>query len=468
MQNRSIFWLLALVIGIASSCQDDLDDQIRPANQLQLNDFIWRAMNIFYLDKAEVEDLADDRFASVDELNEFLSSFSSPEELFENLLTPTDRFSIIVSDYRVLEDALNGIRIDNGMRFGLVRINNTNDVFGYVRYVLPNSPADQAGIERGMIFNKLDGERFTSSTNFGALFAADSYTISLANFDGSTLTDTSTDVFLSKLEITEEAIHKTEIFESNELKIGYLMYNGFRRTQEGELNEIFGNFAAQGVNELVLDLRYNGGGDLRTSVDLSSMITGQFAGNLFANQLSNSNFEDETIAFSTQNRAGDVLNSLNLSRVYILTSPSTASASEMVISGLLPYINVVQIGTATVGKYQGSITVYDSENYGRQGATLNHTYALQPLVFKLSNANGYTDFDEGIPPTIELPEDFANLGILGEENEPLLKAALQEMGYVFGRPATPSNAPLYGELIWEDVSQTIDYQRVYSHYPFNK
>lgn len=456
------FLLLIMCVGVLNfSCQDDLDDVIIPANQLELNDFVWKAMNVFYLNKSEVEDLADNRFASRNELNAYLSGFSSPEALFANLITPTDRFSIIVNDFRALEDALNGIRIDNGMRFGLVQISETNDVFGYVRYVLPNSPADQAGVERGMLFNKVNGERFTPNSNFGSLLSPNSYTISLAELTPNGLEDTATEIELNKIELTEQAIHKTEILEHNGIKVGYLMYNGFRRTQENELNAVFGNFLAEGIDELVLDLRYNGGGDLRTSVDLAGMITGQFSGELFATQEFNANFEEEPITFTSQNRAGESLNSLNLSRLYVLTSASTASASEVLISGLLPYISIIQIGTPTVGKYQGSITLYDSEDFRRQGATLNHTYALQPLVLKLVNSAGFTDFDNGLPPSIQQQENFSDLGVLGNEEEPLLKTALQDIGFTFGRPAPAKSLQLEGKLLWEDNQNAVDFQRTY-------
>jgi len=461
MQKVSLFLSICLICLSFTACQDDLDDVIRTADQLQLNNFVWQGMNIFYVDKSEVPDLADDRFQNVDELFAFLAEFPSPEALFDHLLTPTDRFSIIVSDFRVLEDALNGIRVDNGMRFGLVRITNTNLVFGYVRYVLPNSPAANAGVERGMIFNKVNGVLFTPETDFGALLSGNNYSISLAEFNNGNLVDTDTIIDLDKITLTEQAIHVNQIIENEFQKVGYLMYTGFRRNQENELNAAFGNFVAQGIDELVLDLRYNGGGDLRTAVDLSSMITGQFEGSLFATQEYNANFDDEIINFTTQNRAGEGLNSLNLSRVYILTSPSTASASEMVISGLLPYVDVVQIGTNTVGKYQGSITVYDSEDFRRQNATLAHSYALQPLILSLINADGFTDFDDGIIPDIELQENFSNLGILGDVNEPLLRAALEDIGFALDRPAPKLYQPVFGELLMDDNQNQLDYQRMY-------
>ena len=121
------------------------------------------------------------------------------------------------------------------------------------------------------------------------------------------------------------------------------------------------------------------------------------------------------------------LNSLNLDRVFILATRSSASASELVINSLDPYINVVHIGTNTSGKYQASRTVYDSEDFGRDGADPTHTYAMQPLVYKTININGVTDYFNGLTPDIELGEQFTNMGVLGDIDEPLLAEAISQI-----------------------------------------
>ena len=100
----------------------------------------------------------------------------------------------------------------------------------------------------------------------------------------------------------------------------------------------------------------------------------------------------------------------------------------MVINSLDPYIDVVHIGDTTSGKYQASITLYDSDNFGRSGANRNHFYAIQPLVLKSLNKVGFTDYDDGLIPDIMLEEDETNAGVLGDSEEPLLKAALDMIG----------------------------------------
>ena len=115
---------------------------------------------------------------------------------------------------------------------------------------------------------------------------------------------------------------------------------------------------------------------------------------------------------------------MNLSRVYILTTRSSASASELIINCLKPYINVVQIGTTTYGKYQASVTLYDSENFSNQNVNRSHSYALQPLVLKTLNVNGVTDYYNGINPDYEYEERAFDMGQVGDLSEPMLNFTL--------------------------------------------
>lgn len=443
-------------------CQDDLDDKIFPADQLQINNFVWNAQNIFYLDNELVPDLGEDRFEDNEAYASFLKDFETPEALFEQLILPTDRFSIIVSDFRVLENALQGTRQDSGMRFSLFTVQGSNQVYGFVRYVLPNSPAANAGVERGVLFDKVNGQSMSQTTNFGQLFSANSLTIQFAFFDGEEIISLEDSVTLQQIEITENPIHKLEILDFPTKKVGYLMYNGFRRNFDTQLNDAFGVLIAANIDELVLDLRYNGGGDVQTAVNLCSLITGQFFNELIATQVTNSNFDDSEILFSNRTISGQGLNSLELNRVYVLTTRSTASASELVIAGLQPYIDVVHIGRQTTGKYQGSTTLYDASDFRRQNASLAHRYALQPLIFKLINSVGFTDFDNGIEPTININEQILNAEQLGSPNEAFLREALEHMGIQFIDRGTNLYNQTHYDVLGETFMNDVDFQRMYN------
>jgi C-terminal processing protease CtpA/Prc len=211
------------------------------------------------------------------------------------------------------------------------------------------------------------------------------------------------------------------------------MYNQFVADKSPNLNSVFAEFKSEGITDLVIDLRYNGGGSVRNCVELASMITGQFEGEIFAQEQWNSKlltyitdrFGEESLfnRFVGELSGGEPINSLNLNRVYVITTSESASASELLINGLASYIELIQVGEPTVGKNVGSITVYDYiDNDGTKNP--DHTYAMQPIVLKIANSEGYADYADGLLPSTEMDEDVNNLGVLGVPEEPMLATVL--------------------------------------------
>ncbi len=457
MKRLSLLTTALLAFFVLVSCFDDQDDNPQAAGTT-INDFIWQGLNAFYLYKDDVPDLANDRFASDQERLDFVNAYPTPEAIFDDLLFEpgvVDRFSFLVDDYIELEQLFAGVTKNNGMEYGLVFYPDSDtNIFGYVRYVLPGTSAQSEGLTRGIIFNTVDGVQITDS-NFSSIFRPDSYTIGLATFDGTNVVSTGEQITLTKAEYTENPIFIAQTLTVSGQNIGYLMYNGFTANFDEQLNTAFADFAANGVTDLVLDLRYNPGGSVLTAVSLSSMITGQFTGEVFTTEQWNSDnqafFEasdPERLInrFRDETRGGTALNSLNLNRVYVLTTRSSASASELVINGLDPYIDVVQIGATTRGKFSASTTLYDSSDFSRSGANPDHTYAMQPLILKSLNANGVTDYFDGLAPDTELSEDFTNLGILGDPTEPLLAEALFQITGDGGFPTAPKSTIQFREV----------------------
>lgn len=434
MKNIFKSLCFAVVIAIGLQSCEDLDDKLQVPSHLQVENFIWKGLNLYYLWQPDVPDLADTRFTSQEELNTFLSDFSSPQNLFDHLRTDPniDRFSWIVSDYTVLENSFQGVYKSNGLEYGLKYVEGSNTkVFGWIKYVVPNSDAFAKNILRGHLFYAIDGIELTN-INYQELLGKESYTMNFATFVDGELVPNGESVELVKSQMIENPILEKKVLDISGKKIAYLMYNAFTANFDDELNAAFGEFKAQNASELILDLRYNGGGSVLTSARLASMITGQFTNQLFAKQQWNpkiqSYFEEENPERMINNFVNSIgnstINSLNLSTVYILTSGSTASASELVINGLKPYINVIQVGTTTTGKNVGSITLYDSPSFSRDGRSTSHKYAMQPLTFKIVNKEGFGDYQTGLIPNIELAEDLQNLSQLGNSNEPLLAAAI--------------------------------------------
>ncbi len=208
MKSLKKLLLLIFLFNVFSSCHDDLDDVIRPSSSLAVKQFLWRAMNSTYLYKDEVPVLGDNYFSNQEELDKYLEGFSTPEDLFYNgLVANEDRFSFLVNDYRDLEKNLDGINVSNGMKFGLVRLDkSSSEVIGYVRYVLPSTSAEEKGISRGMIFNTIDGEKITVD-NYPRLLEPNTYTIGLAEYNGSRVISTGETISLIKQEYTTNPVY---------------------------------------------------------------------------------------------------------------------------------------------------------------------------------------------------------------------------------------------------------------------
>lgn len=460
MKKYSIL-LLVFLLPFFSACFEDQDDNLLEASTSDINDFIWRGLNFFYVYKSSTPELANDAFTSDQEFSDFLNSYATPEDFFNFLKAPQDRFSILVEDYVELENSLAGTSETTGMEYGLVFYPyDSGNIFGYVRYVNPNTDAANKGVTRGMIFNTVDGVQITEN-NFATIFDGSGFTIGLADFDGENITPRQESITLVKSNYTENPIGISRVVTVNGQKIGYLLYNAFTNEFDSELNAAFATFKSEGITDLVVDFRYNSGGSVRSAVYLSSMITGQFTGEVFYTEQWNEDrqgdYAQDGLFLNNFANGGETINSLNLTQVYILTTTRTASASELVINGLAPYIDVVQIGKNTRGKYQASFLMYDapSPNFRRSEANPNHRYAMLPLVFQTANATGFTNYDDGLIPDIELEEDYANLGVLGDENEPLFAQAIAE---ITGLPAPTRNSFQTLEVLSERKAQLIDYQ----------
>jgi len=475
---KTLLWTFT-VLFMVTSCFEDSDDNIVITGEAK--DFIWKGMNYFYIYGNDVPNLRNEtfgisglanRYDTTPEYEDFLSDFSSPEEIFEALVFDagsTDKFSTIFSNLFQAIDLFNGTSETNGMlRLFFFQINESGPFYVRIGLVLNGSNADLAGVERNMVISGVDGTTFTSEEDVLALLSQSTMTLNFSDYNDNGTEDTSDDTVtpngqtatVTREVFTDNPVHRTEVITANNETIGYIMYNSFRDNFETELNNAFAQLQAANVQHLVLDLRYNGGGAIVTAARLATMISGESPSQVFSKAFFGPNRLGENRNFNFDNTLGNgtAVNTLNLDKVYVLTTNASASASELIINSLRPYIDVVQIGTTTTGKTTINTLVFDSPEFNRQQVTNAHTYALLPLIGDSTNKDEELVPSTGLVPNIVLEETIANFGTLGDPNEPLLARAIMEITSAsrFTNSTSTNNNNLKPLKLKTDTSSIID------------
>ncbi|MFZ6845861.1 S41 family peptidase [Undibacterium sp. RuTC16W] len=343
------------------------------------------------------------------------ASYSTPQDYFNALLVKSrDRFSFTASQSEIDGYFQSGEDIGYGMSL----VNSSGNL--RVTYVQPNSPAAQQNIGRGAQIVGINGVAITqlnAATQIAALYP--SLAGAINKFD---ILDTGTSI-VRTVQITSTKISKLPVLQSTILttndnkKIGYLVFTDHIATAEDPLVTSLQNFRQNGIDELVLDMRYNGGGYLYIADILASMIGGKKVENQIFEQLQfndkhpeKTNNPDNKFSFSTTGTKNQLLPQLSLSRVFILTTANTCSASEAVINGLSPFVQVITVGSTTCGKPTGFVQ------------TNNCGTAYFAIQFSGVNSIGKGDYNNGFTPTCNAPDDLDH--DLGSVSERQLSSAL--------------------------------------------
>ena len=376
---------------------------------------------------------------------------AKPTDYFYTLLasSKTDRFSWIDESYTNLQNQLNGISTVLGVKNNAFFTDNTNTKIALVlAYVLKGSPAEKAGLKRGDIILKVDNQTITNA-NYTTILANQTLKLELGDFTDGAFISNGRSVTVTKVELQANPILADTIIAWPGKKVGYLAYSQFLTSFDDSLRAIFGRFKTAGVNELVLDFRYNGGGYVVSS-DLITNLTVKDAAARVGKLMNKKVYNKTYTAYLEKNSTSSAFETLfksepnnlgTLSRVFVLTAGNTASASELVINNLLPFMEVILIGENTYGKNVGSFTITDPNK--------RWDFGLQPITFRTDNANGKSDYGtvDGFAPNYKIADNLLPYKALGNPAETYLSKALSLMGYVAYQPSSTERSPKYTRTI---------------------
>jgi carboxyl-terminal processing protease len=394
--------------------------------------------NDTYLWYSEVDDNDPSAFSVAN----YFSQLKTNERTASGSFKDNFHFSQSTEDYN--QRTQSGVTSGYGISWEFVSSSSPRRLI--VRYTEPNSPASMAGVSRGLELKTLDGIDFINATEQvnvdqinAALFPSDAgqtFEFVFSDVNGEMLPPVS----ITSANIEIQPVQNVNVLDTAAGRIGYMQFNTFIRTGQQGLIDGFQQFVEQGVTELVIDLRYNGGGLLAMASQVAYMVAGgaqtdnqtfetlQFNNKypnvdpVTGNPLQSTPFYTREIDWATNQFTNNTLPSVNLTRVFILATDNTCSASEAVINGLRGVdVEVVLIGGTTCGKPYG---FYPTDN-------CSTTYFT--IQFQGVNAKGFGEYSEGFVPTFspifedQLPgctvtDDFTQ--VLGNENEALLASAI--------------------------------------------
>lgn len=456
-------WLFGILV-ISISCGND--DPVSKENEKQtnqrVNEWIQAYMDVVYLWNTQMPAKTDKTL--------------SPDKYFESLLYKAeDRFSYIAADYAELSDALNGVQMEAGYAFKLfLKDQQSQDVVGLIDYIKPHSPASSTDLKRGDVFFTINGKQLTVN-NYSALLSEMSAQHTLGVYRGGSLQSIS----LAVTRYEENPVLLDSIYDMGGKKIAYLIFNFFS-TDKGdnsytylkELNGIFGRYKQANVDELVLDLRYNGGGAVTVATALASMISNRTSSDLFSidqynsivdrefksgygNDYNKTFFDDFLIVRNANGEIIDQSTPVNklsgLKRLYVLASDHTASASELVVNGLKPYMDVVLIGEKTYGKNVGMWFIYEEDPQKQK----TNRWGMLPIVVKTYNSKNQSDYSFGFLPDIVVDEyDTSSLLPLGNTRELLLEAALARIGVQQASALRSAERVVYSQPFLASIDRT--------------
>ena len=388
MLRYKIFPLL-LLIGLLSGCHSSNNECSIPLQ----NRFVHEVLQDLYLWYREIVPDID------------YSRFTSPEQTLDFLIDhEQDRFSSITRA-DVFDSLYNeGQYLGFGLSYSI-----ENDGTVWVRFIYHDSAAGRAGLQRGDRILSINGQTveqisaaFGWSEVFGPAEEGHAVDLLLQKQDGSMVT-----VNLLKSLVDINTVLHRSIIESESGAIGYLLFNSFLNTSNAELAEVFAEFKAAGVDRLILDLRYNGGGSVAVATQLASYLYQPASSTTLFGRLQ---YNDKHSSSNRDYYFKTLFDGLALDELVVISTASTCSASEMIINGLRPFIKVSTVGSTSCGKPVGMNPFEFCDK------------VLLPVTFAVFNAANEGDYFDGIAADCAATDDLQHA--FGSLQEPMLAEAL--------------------------------------------
>jgi C-terminal processing protease CtpA/Prc len=426
------YWLfLFLVAGMTAGCdllkndeeEEEEEQKMASPLTLKINTFIKEVMTDVYLWY--------DKMPSIDEKYE-----TDSKAYFDKLLYSEDKWSFITDDIKSFENSTQGIEKTFGYSLAFGAFSNApGTYFAIVEYVYPNTPASKAGFNRGDLIVKINGGNITAD-NYRSLLSGTDITVTKGVLSGSGI---SQGISLSMVaeELNLDPVLMYKIIEREGHKIGYMLYLQFISSYNGtSVSKALQHFRDNQVTDLVLDLRYNPGGETTAAQYICSSIAPQSVvenKSMLVSYQWNNKYQAYWISKKRDDQLGVYFDptvpvKLGLSKIHILTGNNTASASELTITGLEPYLDVVLVGDTTYGKYTGSFTIKPSEWYDKPSDYTDfENWGMQPIIIRFANSQGVTNFTNGFAPDFVVGDALLPAYPLGDLSEPLLKKAVENI-----------------------------------------
>ena len=427
-----LFVFMVVTVGCSNSNDNGPDSLVKDLTTSErINKFIVNCVQSMYLWESETN------WTNYNNKSTF-SSKSDHYKLFGEFINKDDRWSELTDDIESLKAEFSGVTTTYGYYLRIYRFSNENSYFAVVMYNYPGSPSEKAGFKRGDILLRINGNKITES-NYLDLYYSSSITIQTGREDGNTIVENPGSISMSATEMYLDPINKTSIIVKGAHKIGYLCYTDYVNTSEKDLYSVFSDFKSKGVTDVVLDLRYNGGGHAQTALRISSVLAPWSVVRGKSVYLSQK-WNDLWTSLQDEDELNIYFDStlpvnMDLKKLYILTSRNSASASEATIIGLKPYMDIKLIGETTSGKYCGGYLLAPDDYYNmfpESGINRNYfsdfnNWGMYIMIYRYSNKEGYPSFITGLPPNIPVSEDDFDLKPLGDETDPLLGKAIEEI-----------------------------------------